>query len=512
MKQIVIVMLLLSAAWPATSQQIIEKGDKKHTTTSSFFRELPEKFLSGEKLFSPYRWEDNVLEIRNNDRADSLIRFETGAYSLVVVAKEYPVYHPGTNLIKEIITWQKDWDDEFFPYIKKVAGYDDYDRVTRLEAHYWDGNDWQPQNAVEYVYCHTGAELFYGYYSYSGKAAGWTMESGHRAVDEYNENNLLVKRTWQDYTWTGWQNTLMEEFFHNADGIVQEIIEYNEYNEVNDNWNKDLRMVFEIDNNMWSSAYIHIWDNDNQQWKKWLRQSEMAWYDFYLQKSLSVSLAINGEFYPGRMQSEMYDKDETVWVNLLRMSNQYNESGLIKLFILELWNGIQNQYNPVNKHEMNYDHLGNITFDVLSFHDGYSWIITFATKVDFTYNTENSIESYNVSYFTYGSPDNQFETFLRYEYYYGEEPTQIQKQKLPVSLNAYPNPASTHTFIVWNGTGNQVDISIIGIEGKVYSYIDKQDVLPGQPIKIELSHLKKGVYIIRCQNSESKQFTKVVKK
>ena len=515
MKQILIIMLLISATLPTTSQQMNIKGGKKQTTTSSLFRELPEKYLSGEKMLSLYRWEDNILEIRNNANADSLIRFEAEGwdYNLVVVAKEYPVYHTGTNLIKEIETWQKDWDGEFHPNKKQIAGYDDQNRIIRMEAYYWDGNDWQPQYAEEYTWCPLGNELFYGFYSYSGKATGWTLESGHRAVDEYNDNNLLVKRTWQDYTWTGWLNTTMEEFFHNADGIVQEIIEYNEYNEANDTWEKDLRMVFEIDNYMWSTAYIHFWDNDNQQWKKWLRQSEMTWYDFDSQKPLSISVAINGEFYPGKMQSESHEKDEIVWVNLLRISNQYHESGLMKLLLMELWNGDMNQYFPVNKHETNYDHLGNVTYNALSWHEGYSWIIAFGTKVDFIYTEENSIESFNVSYWTYGYPDNQFETYLRYEYYYSiEEPTQIIQQKLPVSHNAYPNPASSHTWITWNGKSNQVDISIIGIEGRVHSHYEKQNVIPGQPIKIDLSHLNRGIYIIRLQNNESKQFTRVVKK
>lgn len=86
--------------------------------------------------------------------------------------------------------------------------------------------------------------------------------------------------------------------------------------------------------------------------------------------------------------------------------------------------------------------------------------------------------------------------------------TGIPSHQSDISLNLYPNPANNYIRLEIEGNQQSYEMSILDVNGKIMS----QQTLysSDNSHSISVSHLAKGIYFLRVQNSQDSQTTKLI--
>jgi hypothetical protein len=512
MKRILLIVLLAILVFPAMSQNVKNAKKKKHSTAISTFRNSSEKFNTDDKQSKFDFFETGTMMIRNNVNADSVLLYGNANKQddWQFYAKEVPTYLEGTNLIKELETWAIDeWTKSTSPVSKQVASYDDNGTLIRLENYYWNNDAWQPEYAEESVINDRDEEVFYAWYNYNQDSQEWEMDEGYRAVEEYNDNNIVEVRLWEYYN--SWEDTWFAEFKEvytlNENNVVTEITEY-WYDDWDETWVPEYKMVFELDeNNVWMSGYSYMWDLFEELWIPELKYESFSWYDFNTLKISGLITLMNSAIFDDWDKS---NEDEIEWINFLKLHAEYNADGLLTLMINYMeYDNDAGEWIPAMQEEMDYDHFGNVIYDAFSIYsDG--WHIASAYKLEMEYNDDQSVKSYD-ALMAFDSWKNEFIPVYRYEYYYAEETTGVPSYSNVEDLMVYPNPATSVLNLVWSGSDQMIDIDILGIDGRIVTRYEKFPVMAGQPVSLDVSQLNDGVFIIRCQGNVDRQLTRFVK-
>ncbi len=516
MKQIVLALFLALLVLPGVGQQQTAKREKKHTPAMSAFRvSAQENKKEKEKEFSPFSFlEAGIMGVKNNAQADSALMYINFGQDFMLIAKELPVYYDGTFNIKELERWYIDeFEKEYLPGEKQAAFYDDEGNIVRMETFFWETDQWVPYFAIEMEMDKFGEEVLYVEYFYNEDASAWEIDYGFRAVDEMNENDQLSVRIWEYYdSWNrSWVQDEMDEYFYNDNNVLVGMI-FSWYDEWEEKWEPESRLSFELDdNNTWESGFSLQWDWIEEDWVKTLKYIDIEWFNFDLLQFTGMTVLIN----PEALDFDDFDKgiaeDEIDWMNFMRMAAAFNDEGKMILMQQEYYDHDQESWEGAFKTEWDYDALDNLTYYTFSIHDGDDWEIVEGAKADFEYNEDQSVKMIDV-YLVEEDWKGEFEHFLRFELFYSEEVTSVPQIGIVSNLQVYPNPVSSGLQMVWGGSDDIVDVTIVSMDGKVVAGYNQYAVSAGIPLTLDVSHLQNGVYIIRCQGKTGSSVARFVKK
>lgn len=519
MKRFLLFIFLAALVYPCMSQIVNHGRDKKHTSGTALFKNLTEKKKPEKKELRFDFYDVGVMAMRNNAHADSMLAYINYDKSEMweLYSKEIPVYYDGTNLIKELEVWYTDlWKKEFSPGMKMVAEYDEKGRMIRMETHHWEDDKWVPAYAEEMLIDHLGQEVFFADYYYSEDDEEWVMSYGYRANDEYDENDLLVRRIWEYYYGNGWKNdwypSWMEEFSYNENDVLYEIIEYY-YDDWDEIWEYDYRLTYTVgDDHTWISGYSYYWNWDEEDWVPSLKYVDIEWFNFEFIQFATITILANADEFDDWDDWKDNGDDDITWIKYMRNTAEYTATGLIKSMMIEFWDTeFKEEWTPVFLWEIDYDHFENVIYDVSSAHDGMDWVIMYGQKVHMEYNDDLSIKSFVMSYID-DYWKGGFLPFMMYEFYYSEEPTGLPVVALPEPLVIYPNPASSDLNIQWTGADESIDITIIAVDGKIIRLYENYPARAGETLTLDVSQLKNGIYFIRTQGKTSSRVGRFLKK
>lgn len=517
MKKTLLVLFLVALVYPGLSQSVPSSAkEKKHTTKSARFKKTPEKDVKAQKM--PEIWEAGAMIIKNSKQADSMLvsMFNGKTTSWYPYSKEIPSYYGQSTLIHELELWFF-YGNNYTPQEKNVASYDEEGRIIRLETHLHENNNWKPYFATETAYDHWGEETFYAFYMYDDHAGEWEIVYGFRANDTFNDNGVLVQRVWEYHMSGDWYPDYMEEYILNEQDVIVEIIEYY-YDGWDKDWQPEFRMVLELcENNMWQSGYAYEWHWFYEEWVPQIKYLDFQWFDFDRMLFSYLLTMVNPDAFDDDWD-DWKNHDDIDWTNYLRFHMDYTEGGLMTLMHLELWYDSDGEYDfdwhPVMKIEIAYDHHLNVVFETFSTHNGFEWEIMFGFKLDMEYHNDGSVKSFVYSE-TWDDWDwkGKFIPVLRYDYHYGEDTTDIPLVEQPGSvLKVFPNPAINYLRLELPATFGYADIDIIGTDGRVLFQTQKANFSDGQPVILDVSGLKNGVYIVRVQHAAQQYATRFIKR
>ncbi len=514
MKTTLLTLMLVCIMLPGYSSQIVPSAkEKKHTTRMARFKPSTERETEAKASKMLSGLDFGAIFIRNIAQADSIMvnSFETKNGSWEPFLKEIPFYQSTSTIIDEMEQWYFD-GTTYFPEVKTKPTYDDYGRPTRIELLFFEDGAWIPVFAIDEQFNELGEVIFYAISFFDIEEEEWAMLFGFRAIEEYNDNDALVLRIWEDFFMDEWELDYKEEFILNEQDVTVEIIEYY-YDDYDDIWEKEYRMVLELcENNMWQQGYSYVWDWFEEEWVLELKYLEFEWFDFSRMLFTHLHVMANADAFDD--WDDWKGNDEVEWVNYMRLTAEYLETGLPTFRLIEEWEDDDSEgaWHPDIKMEYAYDHLENIVYDMSSYHDGSGWVMMYGYQLDMEYHEDGSIKSFIYSA-TWDERENDLNPLMHYIYYYSDDSTDAPVVEQPAfDLKVYPNPA-THTINI-DLSENQgfTALAIIGADGRIVKTYNPASFSRSQQVSLNVSGLTNGIYFIRIQGPAEQQTTRFIKR
>ncbi len=491
------------------------------------------------KYFAPYE----TLAIKNTAQASQIFISQNEDWkNWILSEREIPEYYPGTTLIKELLnSYYLAGDDVFFDYRKTVYEYDNEQRPTKTEYYYaTEDKGWELMSYIVQEFDFRGNQIYYAYYYRDWETNQMVLIYGYKAEDEYNQNDILVSRTWFYYYWDQWIPDYKEDFILNENNVVVEIY-FAWYNDMVDGWQYDSWMVLTLNNDQeWAEAIMHTtsaslakpiyllgsgteagWNNnaalemsylgegefgilaylrengdmikfisqlgqwtpqwgyggsgdewsgtlsyrptesvpdpppvmitnltpgeylifadtanlfydiysmddwdiikkryqknkEETEWIPYMKATDLEWYDFEMLKPENIVIWYNTNIWKDANSGK--SKNEPIWIKEEKLEMSYNDIGLPVSEIYYYWS--EDYWLPEYKNETTYDHLYNIVYKGFEYwnESGEDWIILYGLKVSFSHNSNGSVNSYIVSYFS--DWDKGFVEIQKYDYFY----------------------------------------------------------------------------------------------
>ncbi|MFW5707417.1 MAG: T9SS type A sorting domain-containing protein [Bacteroidota bacterium] len=518
MKRILSALLLVVFLVPAYSQKTSkERKEKRHFTTSlSFFRDSQNHFIKKQALKGFGFGETGSLALRNNAYADSVLVYmnmDLKSDNLLLLAKELPTYVEGSFLVKEVETWYaEEWWKDFIPSEKTIAFYNENEELVRYEVYYWNMDQWYADYAEELILNEAGEEVFYAWYQYDEATQEWEIMDGYRAVEQLNENEIVSERVWEYYMTDKWIPEYKEIYLFNDEDVVSGITEY-VYEESTEKWIESYKVIFELgDDNTWISGNGYEWDPNLSDWFPAFQYVDIEWYDFSLSKISNVITLVNADYLGNEGWDKSIGEEDIEWLNFMKTRGNYHEHGKLALMEMSMWD--ETDWLPVMKIEQSYDHHQSMIFDAESAYDPVEdeWTILYGFKMDMEYNEDGSIKKANGFVAFDDGWKTTFNHMVRYEYYYPEDATNIPVVQSPEIMRVFPNPATSHLTMVWDGTDDLVNLTIMSIDGKIVKQYDQYPAIMGQQISLDVSYLQKGVYMVYGQGKNRQSVARFIKK
>jgi len=514
MKTTLLSFILVFALFSGYSQNIPLEKEKKHTTRMARFKPSAERETDAKASKMLGTLDFGAILIRNSARADSIMvnSFETKNGSWEPFLKEIPFYQGTSTIIDEMEQWYFDGMG-YVPEIKTKATYDDQGRPTRIEMHYYDDGSWIPVFAIEEQFNALGEVIYDAIYFFDVEEEAWILFFGSRAIEEYNDNDALVLRIWENFFMDEWELDYKEAFILNEDDVIVEIIEYY-YDDYDDLWEKEYRMVLELcENNMWQQGYSYVWDWFEEEWVLELKYLEFEWFDFSRLLFTHLHVMADADLFD---DWDDWKGDEDVeWVNYMRMTAEYHETGLPILRLIEGWHGDGDEgaWQPDIKMEYAYDHLLNTVYDMSSYHDGSGWVMMYGYQLDMEYHEDGSIKSILYSA-TWDEWKNDLNPLMHYIYYYSDDTTDVPIVDRPVlnQLKVYPNPAIHTINIDLSESQGFTALAIIGADGRIVRTYNPASFSGSQQVSLDVSGLTNGIYFVRVQGPAGQQTTRFIKR
>lgn len=164
----------------------------------------------------------------------------------------------------------------------------------------------------------------------------------------------------------------------------------------------------------------------------------------------------------------------------------YNNQSQRENYIVRLY--YSGLISSKKSHTLQYDANGNIAkgtfFDLLNNPQ--------TSIIDTGYYAEGEIYSYPYHYYIVSDSSNSFLSSIN---------------NIQFRCNIYPNPAKDFLFIKTPVQGETTLISIFSIEGKMVM----RDFLQNDKNRIDISSLKKGIYVVKIESANSTSNFKLIK-
>ena len=207
------------------------------------------------KYFASYE----TPAIKNTAQASYiLISHNENRKDWILSERETPDYYPETTLIRELVnSYYLEGNQSYVDYRKMVYEYEEL-RPTKIEYYYTsEGKQWEMMSYIEQEFDFRGEQIYYAYYSRDWETHQMVLNYGYKAEDEYNQDDILIRRTWLSYDWDQWIPDYREVYILNENGVVVEIY-FAWYNEFADNWQYDEWVVFTLNaNEQWAEATMY---------------------------------------------------------------------------------------------------------------------------------------------------------------------------------------------------------------------------------------------------------------
>jgi hypothetical protein len=338
-----------------------------------------------------------------------------------------------------------------------------------------------------------------------------TWEDEGRIVLEYDTEGRISEMMIYSANETGGE--LVEDtrlkIFYNSEGVLDSILHY--YAETEGNWEIEVRQIYYYNNagQLTRMDMTSLEEDEGDEFLQVLR------FDYTYDNA-------------GRMlKSSMYFIDEDFEMLFSETEYFFDGQGRRTASEFSMLNFMNFETDLVSRTEYEYNALNDVIEDIVSVWDDtteewdpdqrnvYSYRnINFS---DVIFPSYINLFGFNEAYDEYNKPLSEINSFEMQEgnwvptdktnFYYSDETYTSVPQNRLVQLMVYPNPASDHIFVKWDGT-HQLSMEVYQVTGaKAMEML----IYPGQEISI--SHLQKGIYIYKVLNNRQTLLSgKLIKK
>ncbi len=388
-----------------------------------------------------------------------------------------------------------------FPFYKYTYEHDDYGFLTLQYLYMADtASLWTLMAKQTYAYDASGNQTESIAYGWNAVSEVWMP--GTREVNEYNQENLMVRYTRYDWdaTTEQWVGDRQREYTYNAQNLLSLEVASN-WDEVNSAWIYSYRGEFTyLPDGQISVRITYIYDALSAEW-------------IYSSKS-EYSYDPSGNHTQSKHL--YWDTELLHWVNLSLYEYSFDEPTRFYQQIYSVWRPDLNEWEPEERNDNYFDEF----FNPESFEE-YFWdteILDWEPdeKTLFAYNPDYTLDDLilpyllqaDVPYFVnmlekveelYWLPetDEWIHDYTNAYHYKPIDIVNVAENKESV-FRVYPNPASNQITIESTELTSTTSFALYDLQGRVI--LEKSFL---QPVSIQVSDLSPGLYIyqVNCGNA-----------
>ncbi len=393
-----------------------------------------------------------------------------------------------------------------------------YYRLDSTYTYINNGNEWVLDSKSSYVY--DLSNNLRSYLFQFNESNVW--KNGKKVVYSYAENNTVLQTQtlkWDDLTndWAYvWRKSYQQDV--NSEGLIvlyseweKDISKWTDKWQQNQEYNQEGRLIgyntftWNSINNMWENYwnYSCLYDDEgnllellNKSYDKTNETWGDEWqciYEYNADGELSTHQIID------------WDKESDSWKNIraFSVSGSEDEAGLVE--VREDWNVEMDDWNKSTKHSKIYNAKGYLTEEVYK-----KWEDTSGSWVEnrldtYSYN-EDGVKIEEATFY-WDQTSSKYENHLKSVYFYSV--VAIEKLVDPEFPNGdfylYPNPATDYVYI--SNLYEASLLTIYSVDGN--ALLEKQILSANESVNV--SSLKKGVYVVTLKSESGIKTTKFIK-
>ncbi len=394
-----------------------------------------------------------------------------------------------------------------------------YYRLDSTYTYINSGDEWVLDSKSSYVYDHSNNLRSYQFQFNDMNV--W--KNGKKVVYLCAENNTVLQTQtlkWDDLTndWAyAWRKSYQQDI--NNEGLV---VLYSEWEKDNSRWIDKWQQSQEYNQEGRLSGYNTLtWNSVDNRWENYWNYSCL--YDeegnlLELQnKSYDKATDAWGDEWQciyeydteGKLKSHQiidWDKESDSWKNVraFSVSGEEDEAGVVE--VREDWNVGADDWNRATSHSKIFDSKGQLIEEVYNKWDNSSGSWVENRRDAYSYN-EDGIKVEEATFY-WDKTSSKYENHLKSVYFYSV--VAINKPVDPELPNGdfylYPNPATDYVYI--SNLYEASLLTIYNVDGK--AIMQKQILSANEPVNV--SSLKKGVYVVTLKSDSGIKTTKFIKK
>ena len=389
-------------------------------------------------------------------------------------------------------------DSLISPFSKTCYYYDEYNNCIEQIQSIWNSvdNEWIIENKYERTYNEYGNLLAENYYIWSAESNTWAYV--HRMTYIYNISQKIIDEIYYqaDLNGTSWIPTIKTNYVYNNDNFLIQRINYRMYYD----WIEDTKIDY-------------IYDNNN----KVVLKSSYAWNNYTKIWSVVRSTTFSYDVQGNNTQQITTKLVDGNVINVYKNDYVFNTNSKLIAYMGYRWDLENNSWVGTTKFEYTYDVNGNQT----QWSESY-WASEWVGYMKYEYNFDssygknnliapdyywkefdNKIHHVNVSHYDI---DSDAWTYLgQMLFYYSDlNTTSIPKDE---QKSVGPKIITTNrSIIIESDSESEYKFQLVDMRGFVVLKSSKC-----RSEKIDISHLKNGIYLYVITQRERRYFGKIIK-
>jgi hypothetical protein len=400
---------------------------------------------------------------------------------------KYVTYDNQGNILTEMKTNANTGDTTE----RYVNTYDAQERLIKSILQFWMNGNWE--NIEQYYYEFDNHDNLTISLHHIWQAGNWVAMDGQKYIYTYDNNNITeeIAQNWNSWN-TSWVNNFKHIFTYDVNGYISERV-YQTWDVNLNTWNSSSKETYTVNGSGAVTEVIMLsWDNINSAWVNQEKHTNILWYNW------------TGELIGSKLQSmTALNWNSGVWENWFRINCTYDAlGGCVR--IQETY--FNSTWVNATKYTQSYDEHGNLILNQNEFWINNAWVIDMGNKYLLTYNGNNVTQKIEQMW-------NQLEWINTFKEEYSDF-ANIQGfnnySNIQTSVHFFPNPSyGILNLEVENTNSEPLLLEIANMSGQtVYR---KQLIASDFPVyKIDLSSLKKGIYIVIFQNTYKVSVGKII--
>jgi hypothetical protein len=398
--------------------------------------------------------------------------------------QEYQFSSSGNIILNAYYAWD-DVNDDWSGATKQESTFDASGNLSEVTDYYWDTSSRDWVRDFKYTYAHDayGSLIICHAFTWDSGNEAWVERLREKTETEFdNSGNRTAAITfWFDGENHVWIESAKTEYRYNTTGKMTSLYIY-EWK--NGHWVENVKYEYEYDEHGNRTLSIQLnWEQHYQRWvgAKYIYQYDgdgnmtlnmgFSWDD--VNETWVESVKHEYEFDPGRNETIFtfyyWDKVNELWISSVRSLIRRHENGKITLLIAYEWDNGNEAWNEKTRGEYVYDSYENPHVVILTTHFG-----------------------------------NQVQVVK--DYYYWSDPSKSGVEKITApKIFIYPNPALNELYVADAGINSR--ITIYDLSGKQVLTL----IANSETERIDVSHLKPGIYIITVGHQGNRRVSRFVK-